>query len=39
MKGPYGDTCNTIDKVKDDPGSSFEGTEMQVKVADLEKKR
>jgi hypothetical protein len=28
LKGPYGDTCNTTDKIADAPDVSIPGTEM-----------
>ena len=28
LKGPYGDTCNTVDKIEDAPDVSIPGTEM-----------
>ena len=28
LKGPYGDTCNTLDKIEDAEGVAIEGTEL-----------
>lgn len=32
LKGPYGDTCNSLDNIKDPHGSSFPGTEMPLRM-------
>ena len=38
LKGPYGDTCNTVDKIDDAPGVSFAGTEMPNMRRSIKKK-
>ena len=39
LKGPYGDTCNTLDKIEDGEGVAIPGTEMPERVAKALKER